>query len=278
MPRCILYLMALLAFASMALGQYDIGPASFAWPPPRLWNRTVDNIPPCGSLDGSGNRTKFPLDHGYVSFVAQEESRNVELSVSFLLDPRSVADFTPFMKTEPLRKLGVGITCIDVPNPPSWVGVGDKATLQLRVSSDFDSPVTQVYFACADITFVDPSDILFPQPCVNLTAEEPDSTSRPTTTAKKPKGKPTKEPKPTGDGWPPGKRPGLSKAAIAGIGISGVIPLTGIVVGFCFIRNKRKERRIAAEREQEEAEWVAQIVPKQAPGIQLQNLSHSAQR
>ncbi|KAH6611392.1 wsc2 glucoamylase iii alpha-1 [Trichoderma cornu-damae] len=234
----------------MALAQFPMGPASFAWPVPRLWDRAADKIPPCGSLEHSGNRSKFPMD------------------------PKSVADFTPFMSAGPLPKLGVGMSCISVPDAFSFVEAGDRATLQLRYFSDYDTPTNQSFFACADITYVDPSDILFPFPCLNTTAPDPDLDKKPvsqTPTGTKPKGRTkfTEEPEPTGDGWSPGKRTGLSKAAIAGISIGSAVPVTGVMVGIWLLVHRRKERRADAERRKEEAEWQSQRASQPAPDVRL---------
>jgi hypothetical protein len=38
-----------------------MGPAAFIWPPDRPWSADVDNIAPCGSSAGVGNRTKYPV-------------------------------------------------------------------------------------------------------------------------------------------------------------------------------------------------------------------------
>ncbi|KAL7795370.1 hypothetical protein V8C37DRAFT_400862 [Trichoderma ceciliae] len=274
----IIHLVALLAFISATFAQYSIGPASFAWPPPRLWDMAFDNVPPCGTLNGSGHRTRFPMDHGYVAFVAQYEAWNVKLSVSFTLDPMSVADFTPVMNTDPLRKLDVGISCFNVPDAPSFVEPGDKATLQIRYFSDYDSPTNQSFFVCADIIYVAPSDILYPYPCVNTTAPNSDIDKGPpahTPADKKPKGrvKPTKEPKPSGAEWSSGKKTGLSKAAIAGIGISGAVVLMGIVVGFWVQVNKRKGRRLTTGKQQDEVKGESETASKSTSGVRLQDLS-----
>jgi len=50
-------------FAALAGAQEssDMGPAAILWPPDRPWAAAQDNIPPCGSSAGVGNRTEFPL-------------------------------------------------------------------------------------------------------------------------------------------------------------------------------------------------------------------------
>jgi hypothetical protein len=48
-----------------AVGEDDddltMGPAAFMWPSDRPWSADVDNIAPCGSSAGVGNRTNYPL-------------------------------------------------------------------------------------------------------------------------------------------------------------------------------------------------------------------------
>jgi hypothetical protein len=38
-----------------------MGPAAFMWPSDRPWSADVDNVAPCGSSAGVGNRTNYPL-------------------------------------------------------------------------------------------------------------------------------------------------------------------------------------------------------------------------
>ena len=37
------------------------GPVGFLWPSDREWNEDIDNSGPCGSTQGPGPRTPFPL-------------------------------------------------------------------------------------------------------------------------------------------------------------------------------------------------------------------------
>lgn len=39
----------------------NMGPTALMWPPDRVWTSEADNIAPCGSPAGPGNRTQFPL-------------------------------------------------------------------------------------------------------------------------------------------------------------------------------------------------------------------------
>ena len=48
-----------------AVGEDDdnptMGPAAFMWPSDRPWSADADNVAPCGSSDGVGNRTNYPM-------------------------------------------------------------------------------------------------------------------------------------------------------------------------------------------------------------------------
>lgn len=39
----------------------EMGPVAFLWPADRPWSAGADNTEPCGSTQGVGNRTPFPL-------------------------------------------------------------------------------------------------------------------------------------------------------------------------------------------------------------------------
>lgn len=38
-----------------------MGPAAFMWPPGRPWSNSAGQTAPCGSPNGVGNRTTFPM-------------------------------------------------------------------------------------------------------------------------------------------------------------------------------------------------------------------------
>lgn len=56
----------------------DMGPGAMMWPTDRPWTADADNIAPCGSPSGPGNRTDFPLSE----CILHESTCNV-------LEPRS---------------------------------------------------------------------------------------------------------------------------------------------------------------------------------------------
>jgi hypothetical protein len=50
-----------------------MGPAAFMWPSDRPWSADVDNVAPCGSSAGVGNRTNYPLSTSYVQPLSSAE-------------------------------------------------------------------------------------------------------------------------------------------------------------------------------------------------------------
>ncbi|KAL6902493.1 hypothetical protein GGI43DRAFT_433424 [Trichoderma evansii] len=187
-------LVVLLALLCKSYAQPYMGPASFAWPLPREWNRTSDNVPPCGSAS-VGPRSLFPLHRGYVALVSQYKTRNLEMKVSYMLDPKSVADFEPLIERR-FSEYGVGYACVKVPDAPYDTQPGTNATFQLRYASDYDSPSHRSFFVCADITYVEPNDVDYVFPCVNTTDLELEP--------QLPKKKKPEEPKPpTEEEWSP---------------------------------------------------------------------------
>ncbi|RSL62681.1 hypothetical protein CEP54_005631 [Fusarium duplospermum] len=167
--------MAASAYAAVDMGDTDeMGPAAFMWPADRVWSAAMDNTPPCGSVANPGNRSTFPMQKGKVALVGQNESFSVELSISFLQNPKLDADFTTLIDPEEFKSVDPGHTCMSVPDPPSSVSAGDNATLQIKYIASFDTPHNQTFYACADITFVELLDFDEYVPCFNATTPEED--------------------------------------------------------------------------------------------------------
>ncbi|RSL89022.1 hypothetical protein CEP51_001417 [Fusarium floridanum] len=167
--------MAASAYAAVDMGDTDeMGPAAFMWPADRVWSAAMDNTPPCGSVANPGNRSTFPMQKGKVALVGQNESFSVELSISFLQNPKLDADFTTLIDPEEFKSIDPGHTCMSVPDPPSSVSAGDNATLQIKYIASFDTPHNQTFYACADITFVELLDFDEYVPCFNATTPEED--------------------------------------------------------------------------------------------------------
>lgn len=61
------------AMASTEMTSDKMGAGAFIWPPDRPWIGGHDQIAPCGSTDGVGERTPFPLS-AYLSIVQPRET------------------------------------------------------------------------------------------------------------------------------------------------------------------------------------------------------------
>ncbi|OHW97276.1 GPI-anchored protein [Colletotrichum incanum] len=168
-------------FGSMLLGNViaddKMGPAAFLWPPDREWSADADNTAPCGSTNGPGVRTEFPLDvqidltrrqivNGKLALVAQDITRSVHLS--------SVSDFETFLAPSEVGSLDLGHTCVTVPSAPEGTAAGANATYRMLYVSNFedDESKRETFYACADVTFVDVFTNLIP--CFNATVSDPE--------------------------------------------------------------------------------------------------------
>ncbi|KAL7922447.1 hypothetical protein ACQKWADRAFT_313027 [Trichoderma austrokoningii] len=196
---------AFLALAPMACAQPSIGPASFAFPLPRQWNASFDNVPPCGS-SSVGLRTEFPLTNGYLVFTSTYETRDLEMKISHNRNPQSVADFS-YLVPWRISDYGVGFTCVKIPDAPGGTEPGANATFQIRFASDYDTPLDRSFFVCADITYVEGRDFDRRVPCANTTDVKFERLPLPRTQIEPPKNATT----------PGKKKKHLSQGAIAGI-------------------------------------------------------------
>lgn len=79
------YYLSLLALPLLAAAQThgegeegnSMGPVAFMWPADRPWSATADNIAPCGSASGPGNRSIFPLSQGSVALSIADEAYHI---------------------------------------------------------------------------------------------------------------------------------------------------------------------------------------------------------
>ncbi|KAM5383498.1 hypothetical protein ACJZ2D_001947 [Fusarium nematophilum] len=141
------------AYAAIDMGDKDeMGPAAFMWPADRVWSAAMDNTAPCGSVASPGNRSEFPLEKGAVALVGQDESFDIQLSISYSSDPKSNSDFETLIEADWFRSIDPGHTCVQVPDAPGDVSPGDNATLQIKYIATFDNPENETFYACADIT------------------------------------------------------------------------------------------------------------------------------
>ncbi|KAK5654909.1 hypothetical protein OQA88_6665 [Cercophora sp. LCS_1] len=255
--------LALVATAAVGVlaASDDMGPAGFMWPPDRTWSQQVDNIGPCGTVEGaSTNRTKFPLRGGRVSLVAQDDSYHAYLSMSFKNDPRTQSDFTYVLNPNGITEIDPGHTCYDIKDPPFNIAAGTNATIQIQYTADFDRPENQTFYACADITYVAAENFNLAQiPCFNATS--PDDVPAPTGT-----GIPDNLPG-HGDNEPPlssgvpsneGGSNGLGKGAIAGI-VVGVVLGVSLIAGLALFWYREKQKRERLERQRDSGRGVAWV-------------------
>ncbi|RYP34111.1 hypothetical protein DL767_004446 [Monosporascus sp. MG133] len=215
----------------------DMGPAAFMWPPDREWLSYHDNVAPCGTSSGPTNRTDFPLTGGQVALVQQDESFGIQIAISYQDDPQSNDDFEVLVSADRIRELDPGHQCVNIADPPSDVGAGSNATLQIRYTSEFDNGVNETYYACADITYVSARDFTYRIPCFNATEEEPEPSPTPSS------------PTPAENEDTDGSGGGLPGGAVAGIAIGAVaaVSLVAVVLFFLYRRDQR-EKRLAEHR------------------------------
>ena len=57
---------ALVQAADAGNDDLTMGPAAFMWPSDRPWSADADNVAPCGSSAGVGNRTNYPMCTSYI--------------------------------------------------------------------------------------------------------------------------------------------------------------------------------------------------------------------
>jgi len=144
-----------------------MGPVTFLYPETRQWAADVDNIAPCGSNSGVRNRSEFPLDDGFIAFIAKYQSYKVKLSISYNENPTSQDDFDEwYYGTNVTDELHIGHTCFYMPDQPNTINAGDVATIQVIYQNDDEESETgdsnessgnETFYACADIKFVEES-------------------------------------------------------------------------------------------------------------------------
>lgn len=223
----------------------EMGPAAFMWPPDRVWFNFADNVGPCGSPDGPNNRTSFPLVDGAVSLVHQDDSYDIQVSISYSQDPKSNDEFQVLIPSEHIGKHTPGHACLNITDASPNVLPGTNATIQLRYIAEGETSANETYYACSDITYVAANDFNYAQiPCFNASIP---SIPKPSTTAA-PGGAATNAPSQGGseggsEGGSGGGN-GLSGGAIAGIVVGVVVGLAalGILLFFLYRRDQRQKR------------------------------------
>ncbi|CDR42066.1 CYFA0S08e03224g1_1 [Cyberlindnera fabianii] len=146
----------------------SMGPVTFLYPEVRQWSADADNTAPCGSYAAIGNRSDFPLDDGFVAFIAKYISYKVKLSISYNENPTSQSDFDEWYNGNVTSELHIGHTCFHMPDQPNSINAGDVATIQaIYINDDEDavgtdgqpieSEFNETFYVCSDIKFVEES-------------------------------------------------------------------------------------------------------------------------
>ncbi|ODA82460.1 hypothetical protein RJ55_00967 [Drechmeria coniospora] len=210
--------------------------------------------------------------NGALALLAQNESWDAVLSISYLPDPKFNSDFTTLLDTQSMRELDRGHTCVKVPDPPSTVKAGSNATLQIKYVSEFDKPENETFYACADITYIPFTDFRDRIPCFNAT--EPGRGKAGNKTGSKSAASSSSVPSASAGG----SGSGLSGGAIAGI-------VVGVLVGVCLLAAaglviyRRKQQRMRLLRRHNSArgvKWDDQVdrdSHNSTRSVQMHNLS-----
>ncbi|ROT42032.1 hypothetical protein SODALDRAFT_326193 [Sodiomyces alkalinus F11] len=233
-----------------------MGAGAFVWPPDRAWIDGHDEIAPCGSTDGVGERTPFPLTNGKLALVAQDATRAVHISVSYKDDPKTMDDFETFYGPNEVGSLDLGHTCINAPDAPSNIRPGMNATFGLLYVANFEeNPAYRtIHYACADVTFVEFSAFDEAIPCFNATTANPeisiDEDVEVTTTDRH-----GNVPHTVSDLTSKSSSVGLSTATIAGAVVGSVAGLSVIAaVAFWLFRRNKKRSQLNEPMRQVDAE------------------------
>jgi len=274
----------------------DFGPAAFMWPEDRVWDAAVDNHAPCGSRAAPRNRTDFPLDNGQVALVAQDESWQIQLGISYSADPMSNDDFDVIISQEAFKELDPGHTCIPWPKAPNSVSEGDLATLQVMYISEFDTPRNQTFYACADIVWVEPANFDTQVPCFNATSpddedgagedwdyhddvednddDDDEESSNGDGDDNSQDSSDSEESNDSGDNKSSG---GLSGGAIAGV-VIGVLAGLGLIAAAALLIYRRKQQRLRQLRQANSARGVSWTEGQTAAGKGTGSVSDSSVR
>ncbi|KAI6355196.1 hypothetical protein MCOR25_008321 [Pyricularia grisea] len=238
----------------------EMGPVAFLWPADRPWSAEDDNTEPCGSTQGVGNWTPFPLSAGAISLSIAADAYDVEFTMSYAKDPKSNSDFTQQAIPSSIDKIVSGHQCYKLNAPPSTVKAGDDATIQLKYRSKFSGENNgddQTFYACADIQYVETSLFKTAIPCFNVTSDEftaPETTTTPVSPE-------------TNNSQSPA---GLTTGAIAGITVGtivGSLAVVGLVAFLVF-----RKRRAGAARNTES------VLPVSKDNVETESVSSTLRR
>lgn len=176
-----------------------------------------------------------------------------------------------------MADINPGHECVPIPNPPSDITAGSKATFQIKYIAQFDNPFNQTFYACADITYVAPADFKTTIPCFNATLPKSGaSTTSDTGTGgtSSPAGAASSAPVPVPS---TGGDKGMSGGAIAGTVVGCVVGVALLgAVAFLWRRSQKLEHKLRQSRSMRGVAWEDQFKNKKStagsePSIQMDN-------
>ncbi|KAI2784567.1 hypothetical protein F4815DRAFT_127684 [Daldinia loculata] len=219
-----------------------MGPVAFLWPDDRPWSASADNVGPCGSSSGVINRTAFPLTQGTVALSIADDAWNVNFSIAYDNTPTIQSQFSQQVVSD-VTEIEPGHQCYKIADVPNTVAAGTNATIQLEYWSNVDNELNgrnQTFYACADITFVEPKDMKIQPPCFNVTATDfesgdSSSTSTPAPSATNAASDANTAPSSGSSG------DGLSGGAKAGIAVGVIVASLAIVGVIAFVLLRRRK-------------------------------------
>ncbi|KAI0851536.1 hypothetical protein F5Y00DRAFT_230041 [Daldinia vernicosa] len=219
-----------------------MGPVAFLWPDDRPWSASADNVGPCGSSSGVTNRTDFPLSQGTVALSIADDAWNVNFSIAYDNTPTIQSQFSQQVVSE-VTEIEPGHQCYKIADVPNTVTAGTNATIQLEYWSNVDNELNgrnQTFYACADITFVEPKDMKIQPPCFNVTVADfesgdSSSTSTPAPSATNAASDANAAPSSGSSG------DGLSGGAKAGIAVGVIVASLAIVGIIAFVLLRRRK-------------------------------------
>ncbi|KAI8960127.1 hypothetical protein F5Y11DRAFT_349797 [Daldinia sp. FL1419] len=222
-----------------------MGPVAFLWPDDRPWSASADNVGPCGSPSGVTNRTAFPLSQGTVALSIADDAWNVNFSIAYDNAPTIQSQFSQQVVSD-VAEIEPGHQCYKIADVPNTVTAGTNATIQLEYWSNIDNELNgrnQTFYACADITFVEPKDMKIQPPCFNVTTGEfdsgsPTSTSTPAPSTTNAASDENEAPSNPGSG---SSGDGLSAGAKAGIAVGVIVASLAIVGVIAFVLLRRRK-------------------------------------
>ncbi|KAF2749822.1 hypothetical protein M011DRAFT_492844 [Sporormia fimetaria CBS 119925] len=150
-----------------------MGPVAFMWPPDRPWADSHDNIRPCGSAAGVGERTVFPLTQGSVALSIADEAMHVAFRIAYGNNPTTQNAFADQVVNN-ITDIDPGHSCYKL-NQLEGITAGTNATIQLEYWAEYEGENNgehQSFFACSDITFVEAKDFHLQVPCFNVTSDD----------------------------------------------------------------------------------------------------------